>query len=385
VLWFSSLVAALTSAFIGILSKQWLREYIRPASISPRESVTLRQFRYQGLKSWGVIEIISFLPLMLEFALVLFFAGLLELLWTVNSIVAAILSALIAIVIVFYIATTILPALPGTNCPYKSPQSWTFCNLVWRLFPQRQLKYARSSIRSWQEREMTPLVHGLMKSRTMDALLWIDKVFWDLQVLDNISSCLADMRTGYSDAAVQFVHRVMAYRAGCTVEELKDDVLENSVMPGELEANTQHPLTNFRLRMDRTRGERLRRALLESLVWQWSISSHLVHTTPVLSKLHEILATLRALPEHQDCFDPGDILPLQSLEIVADLIGRDPSSNPLFPSVQNMALDVLSYLCYRTPPPMLQQGRFMSHHVRDNTFIVQHSASKSYIGHPQIL
>jgi len=46
-----------------------------------------------------------------------------------------------------------------------------------------------------------------------EALLWVDKVIWDREVLDSIGLCLR-IEDRVFDAAVQFVHRVMAYRTG---------------------------------------------------------------------------------------------------------------------------------------------------------------------------
>jgi Family of unknown function (DUF6535) len=352
VLWFLSLVSALASAFIGLVVKQWLREYMRPVASSPIEAVTVRQFRYRGLKSWGVMEIISCLPLMLELAVVLFLTGLLDLLWTLHSTVAGILTGFVSLILLFYVATIILPALPHGNCPYKSPQSWVFCHLIWRILQQKPHR----PIRSWQDREMIPLVGGFLKRYTIDALLWVDKAFWDDALLDSIGTCLIDLRSGYSDAAVQFVHQVMAYRVDFPVEDLKDNVLESKVSRRELAASVKSPLINIRLRIDSKRSQRLRRVLMESLVWQWSISEEHVDTTPVLTTINEILATMRTLPERQDSFDTGDDLPRQTIDIMSNLLGRDPSVNQLLTNVQYKALDALSYLCYRTPPSNLQAG-----------------------------
>jgi len=351
-LWFFSLVAALSSAFIGILVKQWLREYMRPVSTTPIDALSLRQLHYQALKDWGVVEIISLLPLLLQLSLALFLVGLLYLLWTLHNIVAGLLTAVIAIVFVFYTATTVLPAFQQSLCPYRSPQSWVFFRTTsWvTKFISGE---AGTRFRSWQDRDIRPLRRSSLTKRTMDALLWIDKVVWDTEVLNSLGLCLADLRTGFSDPALQFVHRIMAYRAGISVEALKDTVLHYTPHSN---ISADHPLVVFRLKIDKPRGERLRRILMDSLLWQWSIGSELIHTTPVLSKFLEILATINVLPEFQDSFPVDDDLPKRTISCLLHLLEQDLSANPLCSQVQHKALDVLTYLSYRIPPTRLQEG-----------------------------
>lgn len=354
-LWFVSLVAALSSAFIGILVKQWLREYMRPVSTTPIDSLSLRQLRYQALKDWGVVEVISLLPILLQFSLALFLVGLLYLLWTLHDVVAGILTVVVAILFIFYTATTVLPALHQPSCPYKSPQSWLFLRTMTSV-GKLIFGEADTRFRNWQDREIQPLRRTSLTKRTMDALLWIDKVVWDTEVLNSISLCLADLRTGFSDPALQFVHRIMAYRVGISVEVLKNTVL-NSAPNSNIAAD--HPLVVFRLKIDKLRGQRLRRILMDSLIWQWSIASELIHTTPVLSKFLEILTTINVLPEFQDSFSVDDDLAKRTITCLLLLLEQDLSVNPLGSQVQYKALDVLTYVSYRISPTRVQEGNVM--------------------------
>ena len=125
-LWFSSLVCSLLSASLGLLVKQWLREYLAGASSVSRESIRIRQFRHDGLCRWHVPEIILCLPILLQTALLLFFAGLLDLLWSLHPIVAAVVSVIIGASVLFSIGTSLIP-LVHADCPYKSPQAWVLC------------------------------------------------------------------------------------------------------------------------------------------------------------------------------------------------------------------------------------------------------------------
>ncbi|EIN06666.1 hypothetical protein PUNSTDRAFT_31307, partial [Punctularia strigosozonata HHB-11173 SS5] len=87
-LWFTSLVFSLVSALCGIFTRQWLRQYAGWEVSSARQSVRLRQFRYNGLQRWGVPHIMTFLPILLQLSLVLFFAGLIEILWSLHRTIA---------------------------------------------------------------------------------------------------------------------------------------------------------------------------------------------------------------------------------------------------------------------------------------------------------
>ncbi|KAI1796966.1 hypothetical protein LXA43DRAFT_878698, partial [Ganoderma leucocontextum] len=124
VLWFTSLVCALISALIGIMVKQWLREYIAAVSLPSRDSIRLRQHRFDGLVAWNVPEIMAFLPILLELSLILFFAGLVDFLFSLQPIVAGVVTSLVGSSLLFYIVTAITPAF-SRRCPFKSPQSWT--------------------------------------------------------------------------------------------------------------------------------------------------------------------------------------------------------------------------------------------------------------------
>lgn len=142
--WFLSLTLSLTTVLIGILCLQWLREYRRDAALTHKEAIALRQMRYEGLLAWRVPQILAALPVLLQAALLLFFVGLLDLLWARHKIVAALVSAAVGIVMIFLGITTALPALQHAlikdkhlrvfQCPYKSPQSWLAYRLAHTLF-----------------------------------------------------------------------------------------------------------------------------------------------------------------------------------------------------------------------------------------------------------
>ncbi|EJD46864.1 hypothetical protein AURDEDRAFT_36166, partial [Auricularia subglabra TFB-10046 SS5] len=133
--WFCSLVLSLSAALVGILSKQWIREYERDAGRTHKDMLSIRQMKFQGLETWRIDDIIPSIPLLLQGALALFLVGILELLWQLRRSVALPVTILAAAIALFYLTTSILPSahllswyftrasLPAP-CPYKSPQAW---------------------------------------------------------------------------------------------------------------------------------------------------------------------------------------------------------------------------------------------------------------------
>lgn len=131
---FSALVFSLFAALVGLLSKQWLREYLRQGSASPRSAARLRQYRFEGLTRWRVAYIIGSMPMMLEIALMLFLVGLVEFLWTLDDMVAGINTFIVVMTLSFYLGTMVIPSFaPGS--PFRSPQAWAFVCFLWGMIP----------------------------------------------------------------------------------------------------------------------------------------------------------------------------------------------------------------------------------------------------------
>ncbi|KAK1228189.1 hypothetical protein PQX77_008783 [Marasmius sp. AFHP31] len=161
VLWFLSLIIALVDALFALLCKQWLREHRQQTHTrTPSEALALRWLRKQSLKKWHVHTILASLPILLEVAVFLFLAGLLELLRDRHELLFAIAMVVAGLVALFYLGATMIPSvdiirqvlqvtpdirnfrldprevssspvkfimnLPPMEyiCPYKSPQAW---------------------------------------------------------------------------------------------------------------------------------------------------------------------------------------------------------------------------------------------------------------------
>ncbi|ESK93796.1 hypothetical protein Moror_13098 [Moniliophthora roreri MCA 2997] len=161
--WFLSLIFSLTSALFGLLCKQWVREHQRDTQTrTPGQALALRQLRRESFEKWGVSSFLSALPILLEIALLLFFVGVLDLLWDLNHIPFAVCFVAVALSAGLYFTTTLLPtvAVLGNQlmavgdpdalsyqfiCPYKSPQAWgiyQFCCKL--LYPFLKIRFIYS-------------------------------------------------------------------------------------------------------------------------------------------------------------------------------------------------------------------------------------------------
>ena len=120
VLWFVALVLSLTSASIGMLVKQWLREYLNNPYVTPEERRRARLFRIRGLRKYKVSEIAAFLPLLLQMSLVLFFVGLVLFTQGINDSLGWVITGLVVVWLGFLVVTTSLPWF-SSSCPYKTP------------------------------------------------------------------------------------------------------------------------------------------------------------------------------------------------------------------------------------------------------------------------
>ena len=134
--WVLSLVVSLGTVVVGITCLQWIREYLSDSRLGPKEGLAFRQMRYDGLIFWKVPFIISILPTLLLFSILLFFHGLLWFLYSLSKVAAIVTAVPIGIVWAFMLLATMLPALQCIfmsekrasehQCPYKSPQARLF-------------------------------------------------------------------------------------------------------------------------------------------------------------------------------------------------------------------------------------------------------------------
>ncbi|KZT61119.1 hypothetical protein CALCODRAFT_412024, partial [Calocera cornea HHB12733] len=78
VAWMASLVLSLAVATFAMLSKSWIREYMRVLPAAPYDQAHHRQFRLEGIRQWSMGSIMEVLPILLHASFVLFCWGLVE-------------------------------------------------------------------------------------------------------------------------------------------------------------------------------------------------------------------------------------------------------------------------------------------------------------------
>ncbi|KAK7032085.1 hypothetical protein VNI00_013455 [Paramarasmius palmivorus] len=213
--WFLSLILALSTVMLGILCKQWIREHRRDTpSSSPKETLELRQLRFESLERWGVLTLLASLPLILQLALVLFFAGLLDLLWALDYIVASLATALIGLSVFILSITTVLPCyylLTSPSivfsdsvyvCPYKSPQAWLYYRIARVMF--RPILRSKAHIRfpNWASSDLHiirnhfPVSTLNPREYLLRGLKWMIATFSDSTVMANhIFHCMQGLQT----------------------------------------------------------------------------------------------------------------------------------------------------------------------------------------------
>ena len=127
---FSSLVLSLAAALFGIMAKQWIREYMKwnTPLASPRDNVLVRHIRFEHWGKWNVEAFVWSIPSLLELAMVLFLAGIIVLLWTLDSFIAIAITTLVSVFLTVVSVLTVLPIFIR-HCPFKSPTAWAFVRL----------------------------------------------------------------------------------------------------------------------------------------------------------------------------------------------------------------------------------------------------------------
>lgn len=202
IFWFMSLILSFDSVLIGILCLQWIREFQRDVThLTHKEALVIRQIRYEGFMGWKVPEIIAMLPLLLQFAMILFFIGLIDFLFAKNRLVASCVFVPVTLGTGFYFFTSLAPGFQlrfgtwkpwqaGPNnvplgvrspsaCPYKSPLAFLLCRIFagnWDSWLAIDLHYRRGCISS------QPAVAAL--------LIWLrENLFQEWSSLVDIVAC----------------------------------------------------------------------------------------------------------------------------------------------------------------------------------------------------
>ncbi|THV07059.1 hypothetical protein K435DRAFT_380345 [Dendrothele bispora CBS 962.96] len=133
-LWFLSLVLALTCSLLATFVQQWTRDFIHKTTLhpSPVRRARVIAFMYFGLRDFGMHTFVDVIPILLHLSLIFFFTGLIGFLWPVNGPLTYLMVAVLISFLALYIGLTFLP-LFHLDSPYRTPMSgvlWHFVNAV---------------------------------------------------------------------------------------------------------------------------------------------------------------------------------------------------------------------------------------------------------------
>ncbi|KAK2460046.1 hypothetical protein APHAL10511_007923 [Amanita phalloides] len=96
----TSLILCFSTIICGTLCLRWLREHLRRLLLPQEITALNRRFKRK------VLTVISLLPVMLQLSALLFLAGILELLWEMNNVVAAVATATVGLTSLIVIPAT---------------------------------------------------------------------------------------------------------------------------------------------------------------------------------------------------------------------------------------------------------------------------------------
>ncbi|KAF8268148.1 hypothetical protein EI94DRAFT_1213298 [Lactarius quietus] len=124
VMWFLSLILSLSCALLATLMQQWARRYMNYAQhrSAPRKQARIRAYMFKGVEKFWMSQAVEAMPFLLHTSVFLFFAGLIEFLFTISNAVARSTLGCVVFFASIYAILTLLPNL-YINCPYRTPLS----------------------------------------------------------------------------------------------------------------------------------------------------------------------------------------------------------------------------------------------------------------------
>ena len=174
-LWFCSLFFSLVSALGASLGKSWLAEYAQIRCKSNAKDAYERHRRYIGISKWHLVDVLTFLPILLHNAFLLFACGLIILLFGDNKVIGAIILVLTTVAFALYLGTA-TASFVDPDCPFRTPLTKFLARIKAWLFNS---KYGIS-----QERYM---------SSKGEMLLWLHDYCHESADIDQIMPAIAGL------------------------------------------------------------------------------------------------------------------------------------------------------------------------------------------------
>ncbi|CAE6394954.1 hypothetical protein ACGC1H_000233 [Rhizoctonia solani] len=199
-LWFSALAISLGAAMVAILAKEWLGAFTSYRTRDPYQYTLERQARFRSLESWAMLPIIDFLPTLLNFSLLLFALGLIIQLWTLDYVVAGVVTVLTALVGLSYGGFTILGAAVDT-CPYKSRLS-VYVGMISLRLKRSDKKFPKPP---------TAPRGSYIKPTDLDSLSWLLDNAQDPTTTDYTCQALAGLKSLKLDQSVFLIQSAQGF------------------------------------------------------------------------------------------------------------------------------------------------------------------------------
>ena len=191
ILWFTSLATSTACALWATLMQQWTRRYVQVAGrpYNPPKRARIRAFFHDGVEKFGLPAAVEVLPALLHASVLLFYAGLVEFLFTINLTVAYMLLTLVSLGVLIYFLLTIMP-LFFHNSPYQTPLS----ALVWfvmeaapllKLWLRRRTDTVQNAIRERRDKISKGMRLALEKTaNSLTSQVDAHALQWTLMSLD---------------------------------------------------------------------------------------------------------------------------------------------------------------------------------------------------------
>ncbi|KAG8758432.1 hypothetical protein FRC11_003698 [Ceratobasidium sp. 423] len=218
VLWFLALSLSLIAALLCLLAKEWLKHYEYHPSNSSLSFILEHQKKLDAMKRWYGFEIIDSVPILLHIALFLFGAGLVVHLWRLNLAVSLVILAIFAIVVLFYIITTVLATVTDKLEKPGYDSKITAQVLLW-VYDIAGDKAADSLIEVMSTMRADWEMSILMNTRRILSSIWEQEhhllssdtrastIIAELKLMFLISSCLNDGRKWKEPNNLMHFHR----------------------------------------------------------------------------------------------------------------------------------------------------------------------------------
>jgi len=133
-LFYASLGVMILAAFIAMLIKSWVREFDRGlrAMSLPEQRAKTREFRYLGMQSWKLPEMVGILPFLIQISLLLFSIGLVIFLFNISKPSFGVTTTIFGVGIFYYTMTTSISVVVSSS-PFHSPLSRRLAKVYQRV------------------------------------------------------------------------------------------------------------------------------------------------------------------------------------------------------------------------------------------------------------